>query len=291
MSGQAGQPDGRSTWLRYLQAGIVPRVVMILLGVPCLAVITWRGGVYFLLLVNLIQYFGLREFYGMVQARGYRPLTAIGTGCGLALSWYLYFGGAALSLLLTVMLMVIMAWQLVRGRIEGALDSMAVTFLGVLYVGWLGSHLVLLRELPADTGAGYGLGALLVLFVAAVIWAGDTAAYVVGVALGRRPLAPRISPKKTVAGAVGGLGGSALAGGLCAGLLLPGLSWSAGAVVGLAGGLIGQIGDLVESLLKRDLQIKDTAELIPGHGGMLDRFDSLLFAAPVLYYYFRFFVV
>lgn len=280
---------GRSAWLRYLQAGIVPRVVVIALGVPCLAIITLRGGVYFLLLVNLIQFFGLREFYGMVGSRGYRPFRTIGIGCGLLLSWYVYLGGAALGFLLTLMLMLIMARELVRGRVEGSLDSMAVTFLGVLWVGWLGSHLVLLRELPLVVGIDYGQGAILVLFVAAVVWAGDTSAYVVGVAMGRRKLLPRISPKKTVAGAIGGLTGSAAAGAICGGLLVPSLSAFAGAAVGLGGGLVAQVGDLVESLLKRDLEIKDTAALIPGHGGMLDRFDSMLFAAPVLYYWFRFF--
>jgi phosphatidate cytidylyltransferase len=148
-----------------------------------------------------------------------------------------------------------------------------------------------LRELPVETGVPDDVGARLVFFVAAVTWVGDIVAYLVGIALGRHRLLPKVSPNKTVEGAVGGLLGSTAAGLVCAWEFVPLLTPLTGALLGLAGGILGQLGDLVESLLKRDVGIKDTAGLIPGHGGVLDRFDSLLFSAPLLYYYFRFFVV
>jgi phosphatidate cytidylyltransferase len=280
-----------SPWLRYLQAGIVPRLAVIVLGVPCLYVITRRGGIYFLVLVNLIILLGLREFYQLLAAKGYRPYKMLGVICGLALTWLVYRGGAALSLLLTLTLMAIMIRELFRREITQALVNIAVTVLGVLYVGWLGSHLVMLRELPSTVGVPYAVGAKLVFFVALVTWANDVAAYLVGIALGRHLLWPRISPKKTVEGAVGGLAAATGVGLLCALSFLPFVSPTAGALLGLGGGVAAQLGDLVESLLKRDVGIKDTAVLIPGHGGILDRFDSLLFTGPLLYYYFRFFVV
>ncbi len=280
-----------SPWRRYLQAGILPRVTVILIGVPCLFVITLRGGIYFLLLVNLIILVGLREFYLLLEAKGYRPYKSIGILCGLAVCWYVYHAGVLISLLLTTTLMLIMILELFRRDMSHALNHIAVTVLGVLYVGWLGSHLVMLRELPAAVGVADDVGARLVFFTALVTWLGDTAAYVIGIATGRHPLLPRVSPKKTVEGAIGGLLGSAGAGLLCSLTFLDFVTPAGGILLGLVGGLIGQLGDLVESLMKRDVGIKDTAGLLPGHGGILDRFDSLLFCGPFMYYYFRFFVV
>jgi phosphatidate cytidylyltransferase len=124
-----------------------------------------------------------------------------------------------------------------------------------------------------------------------VTWATDTGAYLCGVAFGRHKLIPRISPKKTVEGAVGGLLAAGLVGWLCAQGITPILTSFAAVTIGMFTGLMAQLGDLVESMIKRDVGIKDSAELIPGHGGVLDRFDSMLFTVPVLYYYFRFFIV
>jgi phosphatidate cytidylyltransferase len=149
----------------------------------------------------------------------------------------------------------------------------------------------MLRQLPASLGLPEAMGARLVFFAALVTWATDTGAYLFGVALGRHKLMPRISPRKTVEGAVGGLIAAGLVGWLCTRGITPFLTPLAGAVTGVVAGVMGQLGDLVESMIKRDVGIKDSAELIPGHGGVLDRFDSLLFTVPVLYYYFRFFIV
>ncbi len=290
-SAAADTPDKPAPWRRFLQAGIVPRVAVTLVGVPCLFIITWRGGLYFLLLVNLIIVLGLREFYLLLAAKGYRPYKVLGTICALAVSLYLYRGGAADSLIMTLALLAIMIGELFRKDMARSMNHIAVTLLGVLYVGWLGSHLIMLRELPQELGVDDRIGAELIFYAAVVTWAGDTLAYVVGIAVGRRKLLPRVSPKKTVEGAIGGLIGSAAAGTVCALTFMPFLTPLAGGVLGGCAGLLGQVGDLVESLLKRDAGIKDSAELIPGHGGVLDRFDSLLFVGPLLYYYFRFFVI
>jgi phosphatidate cytidylyltransferase len=291
-SPQSSSPDtGSSPWRRYLQAGILPRAAVILVGVPCLFIITARGGMYFLLLVSLIIALGLREFYELLVAKGYRPYRVLGLICGLGVCWYVYQGGVAVPLLLTMTLLAIMVRELFRREKVQSLNHIAVTMLGVFYVAWLGSHLVMLRELPAVAGVRDEVGARLVFFVALVTWIGDTFAYLVGIAVGRRPLLLRVSPKKTVEGAVGGLVGSAGTGLVCALTFLPLVTPATGLLLGLAGGICGQLGDLVESMLKRDVGTKDTAELLPGHGGVLDRFDSLLFCGPVLYYYFRFFVV
>ena len=278
-------------WGRFLKAGVMPRLTIILLGVPCFYLITLRGGFFFLILVNLIIFLGLREFYQLMAAKGYEPFQSLGYFCALAISWYAWREGITVPLILTASLLLIMIREVFRRDMSRSLEHMAVTVFGIMYIGWLGSHLVMLRELPAVVGAEDYIGARLVFLAALLTWATDTGAYIMGVALGRHPLIERISPKKTMEGAVGGLVGAALAGWACSNTVVPFLTPLAGVLLGLVIGIAAILGDLVESLIKRDVGIKDSAELIPGHGGVLDRFDSLLFTAPVLYYYFRFFII
>ena len=286
---EADRPTGAIG--RFLAAGILPRLMVILVGVPCLYVITLRGGAIFLILVDLVILLGLREFYLLMRGKGYEPFAVLGYFCALAVSGYVWRQGVAVPLILTACLMTIMVRELMRRDMSHSLVHIGVTLLGIMYVGWLGAHLVMLRELPAGQGAEPRLGAYMVFYAALVTWATDTGAYLAGVAFGRRPLMPRISPKKTVEGAVGGLLAAALVGWLCAKGFAVFITPLVGALLGLVLGVAAQVGDLVESMLKRDAGMKDSAELIPGHGGVLDRFDSLLFTVPVTYYYFRLFVV
>ncbi len=276
---------------RFLNAGILPRLTVILLGVPCLYFITLRGGLFFLVLVDLIILLGLREFYVLMRAKGYQPFEVLGYFCGLAISWYAWREGVGVPLIVTGSLLLIMVRELFRRDMTKSLAHIAVTIFGIMYIGWMGSHLVMLRELPASLGLDDYMGVQLVFFAALLTWATDTGAYLFGVALGRHKLIPRISPNKTVEGAVGGLLAAGFCGWICSKGLTPFLTPLAATVVGLVVGVMAQLGDLVESMIKRDAGIKDSAELIPGHGGVLDRFDSLLFTVPVLYYYFRFFIV
>jgi phosphatidate cytidylyltransferase len=164
---------------------------------------------------------------------------------------------------------------------------MAVTVFGVLYVGWLSAHLVLLRELPWRAGTPYAEGSSYVLLAFFVTWSCDTGAYAVGRALGRRRPWTRISPRKSVEGAIGGLLAAVLAAFVARAWFAPYLKpWDAGAV-GVLVGVFAQVGDLVESLLKRDSAHGDSSDFIPGHGGILDRFDSLYFAGPLVFYYLK----
>jgi phosphatidate cytidylyltransferase len=155
-------------------------------------------------------------------------------------------------------------------------DRAATTLLGLTWVSWLLGHAILLRRLPS--------GAELVLFLVGVTWVGESAAYAVGSSVGRRKLAPVISPRKTVEGAVAQVLASLLAA-LVLWRWLVG-DWSVWLVLGagLMLGVVGQVGDLAESVIKRTLGTKDTGGLIPGHGGVLDRLDSLLFNTPAFFY-------
>jgi phosphatidate cytidylyltransferase len=152
-----------------------------------------------------------------------------------------------------------------------------VTLLSLAWINALLGHTILLRALPE--------GVHWVLLLVWVTWVGETAAYTVGSLVGRHKLAPRISPGKTVEGALAQFLMSPLAALAAQGWLFPGLGTRDAVLVGLLLGVVGQIGDLAESALKRSVGTKDTGQLIPGHGGMLDRVDGLLFNAPALFYY------
>jgi phosphatidate cytidylyltransferase len=153
----------------------------------------------------------------------------------------------------------------------------AHTLLPVIYVGWLLGYAIWLHGRPG--------GPALVLFLGGVTWAGESAAYLAGSAIGRRPLAPVLSPRKTIEGSVVQALVSVLAAWALGAALLPACGGALAAGAGVLLGVIGQAGDLAESAIKRSAGVKDTSALIPGHGGMLDRVDSLLFNAPAFYFY------
>jgi phosphatidate cytidylyltransferase len=148
-------------------------------------------------------------------------------------------------------------------------------------------HLIFLRELPRHLGQDYAQGASYVLLAFFLTWTCDTVAYATGMTLGRRRLLPEVSPKKSVEGSIGGLLGAVIAAHVARLWFAPYLDVVHATVLGVGVGVFAQVGDLSESLLKRVSGTKDASDLIPGHGGVLDRFDSLYFAAPLVYYYLR----
>jgi phosphatidate cytidylyltransferase len=167
-------------------------------------------------------------------------------------------------------------WAVFAGKVEGAGSQLSGGVLLLLYPVWSLAHLILYLD------SGSGRRAL--LFLLLCVWICDSAAYYVGSTLGRRKLAPEISPNKTVAGAVGGVLGAAVAS--IALKMFSVVPWSIPFALGagLCIALLAQVGDLAESMLKRDAGVKDSGSLIPGHGGMMDRVDALLFTVPVFYY-------
>ncbi len=272
---------------------------MALVGIPIAVVIVWQGGWFLGSAMALVAALSAREFFAMARARGERPLGTAGIVGAVALpllgTAFPTFDALApwafgLTLLLTLCALGGAVWA--RGVDGAPMNTAAVTVMGAVYPGATLAFALLLRHLP-DAGLPMGAteaihGGFLVAFPITVTWIGDSAAYFGGRRWGRRKLVPRISPGKTVAGGVAGLAASALSAALFAALFLDparpfGVSILAAALVGLALGAGGQLGDLTESVLKREAGVKDSGEILPGHGGVMDRFDALYFTIPLGY--------
>jgi phosphatidate cytidylyltransferase len=275
----------------FLHSSIFLRVAASVVFIPCFIIITKTGGYHFLALINALIFIGMWEFYRMLEAKGTRPYKIIGIVCGLILSWYVFFrNGMYANLFLAFALITLMCMELTRRQAREAVYHISSTVFGVIYVAFLGSHLILLREHPLSISLDYSMGASFVFLAVVVTWAGDTGAYIVGKTLGKHPLLPRVSEKKTREGSVGGLVFSVAAVLLAKHTFAPYLELWQALLLGVMAGAMGQLGDLCESLVKRDLNVKDASDTIPGHGGILDRFDSLLFTAPLTYYFIKFVV-
>lgn len=223
---------------------------------------------------------GLLEIYRLAAARGLECNRAIGILVVAGVLYSFYEPTFPLTVPLLLGVVGIPVWALLtRGTSSRGLAAMAVTLFGALFLGVLFGYQIVLRKFGGE------LGRNLVFLLYLVVWTGDTAAYYLGRALGRHRLSPEISPNKTVEGAVAGVAGSLLAAGGARLWFLPQLTWMDCLAVGFLLAGAGVLGDLVESMWKREAGAKDSASLVPGHGGILDRSDSLLFGAPILYYY------
>lgn len=236
----------------------------------------------------------LLEYYHALRQADYRPRRMVGIIAGLffcaaaALHGTVSLDLTGIALASSILLALIS--ELPRRDREGSLAGWALTFAGACYIGWLLSHYILLRNLDTPLQASWlaplqiPSGAAWVYTVLAITWLQDTGAYLVGRAYGRHKMAPYLSPKKSWEGVIGGFVASVAAALLAVPLLGLPIHYGAAALLGIAGGIAGPLGDLAESFIKRQIGVKDASNIIPGHGGVLDRADSMLFTAPVIYY-------
>lgn len=250
------------------------RVITAAVFVPVLLLSAWLGGIVFTLVMLLVAILAGMEYGNMLRKRDYYfplPLYIIGTVLLFAAAWFMT-ASAALLLIVLLILFLVCYSLFIFGKCK--MEEVALTFFSFIYIAFFVTCMVLLRLHFAD-------GLLLVLLVFIIQWITDTGAFLIGITLGKHKLAPLISPKKTIEGAVGGVVTS-LAVAIAFNLIthvLP-MSWLIGIV--FCGSICGQLGDLAESALKRWAGVKDAGNILPGHGGILDRFDSMLFIAPFL---------
>jgi len=257
------------------------RIATSVLLIPVIWAAVWapqRPLPWFSLVMSIWALGALFEFYRIANATGKCcPLTYPGLVLAFLLIIMPVFDQPALSwLVLTLSVVAPLVWVMMQRDKSIAFVSWAWTLAGIMYLGWLASHYVALRGL--EFGREWCLFALFTTFVS------DSSAYFVGRAVGRRPLAPSISPRKTWEGALGGLFGAVLASFLFQRWLALPLSYLGAALLAAAVSVFGQVGDLVESLFKRNTGAKDSSQALPGHGGFLDRIDSIVFAGALVYY-------
>jgi len=263
------------------------RVVTAAVGVPLIILAIWFGDPWITLFIAAAALAGTYEFYRIANFDRREPLLYLGLLWTLALVLTPHYRNPdLLPIVVTAAMLVSLICVLLRPSREKAFHEWAWTIVGALYVGWMLSYWLNLRGL--EDGRNWVYLAMLTTF------ANDTGAFFIGRARGKHKLAPAISPAKTWEGAIGGLVSAILAAIVIA-MVLKLISVELGApfafrywqiiILGFLVGLFAQLGDLVESLLKRKMGVKESGNLLPGHGGVLDRFDSLIFVGPVVYYY------
>lgn len=255
-------------WLSGLVLG--PSLILFILYAP-----SWL----FLLFILSVTLLSLKEFYALSLPGIPRCERAVGMVLGLLLPFSLYLRDpqsfiAGLALVLFFLLILSLFQQ---EEFPVRVDRVGKHLLGLLYLPFLLAHFLLMRKLEG--------GRIWILFTLVVVYFGDTTAFYVGRAWGKKKLAPKISPGKTAEGGLGAIGGSIAGALFFKFLFFPQLCIFHALALAVGAGVVGQLGDLFESLLKRSAQVKDSGTLIPGHGGLLDRIDSVLFASPLVYYY------
>lgn len=268
---------------------IVTGLIFSLIAIVCLAL----GGIPTLLFIATVIFIASREYVDILKHKGFFPSLTLILFADAAIALFIFMQRFDLMpVIVTASIILAFLVILFRGR-QPYIANVATTTLGFMYGGWLPCHLILLRQLGHE-GIGLfkfwyndGLGFVMLLVLAVIMT--DVGAYFFGSKFGKTKLSPVISPKKTLEGAIGG-GVSAIIIALITGYFI-GLPWYHALISGILITIFAQFGDLAESLIKRDAGVKDSGDMLPGHGGFLDRADSFIFATPVAFYYFRYFVV
>jgi len=271
-----------------MKNGLLSRLLIAAAFIPLILVLTTKGGIPFLVFVELLTFLGTLEFCRLLKLKGASTsaFLLILTGAVFPISAYMWGEFVLLPLVVfgTAMNVVIIV---LAGRIEQGILKVSSYVFGLIYIPLGFTFFLMIRQLPYWSGMDYATGSTWVIFVLLTIWSCDTLAYFVGRLIGKHRFSPEISPKKTWEGATAGFIGALLTAPLCYFLFFKQAPFKHLLVMSIIIGALGQVGDLLESLLKRDVDIKDVSILIPGHGGVLDRFDSLLFVSPLVYFYLK----
>ncbi|MBU0687038.1 MAG: phosphatidate cytidylyltransferase [Candidatus Margulisbacteria bacterium] len=276
---------------KFLKEGYVKykkfliRSISVFIAAPIVIACVWYGSVPFLILISAFAIVSINEFYWMMQKRGFKPAYFIGNFFTLFFIVFAFFAlkknwEPAHSAILTMAASVTLISGLFLRRPKHVIVDVAATLFGMIYIGWFLSYLLFIRSLTEH-------GAFL-FFLMITIWANDSTAYLVGTLFGRHKLSPDISPKKSIEGSIAGLLVCIIAGIIFSQYI--GMDILHAIMLGALVSIMAQVSDLVESLIKRDVGVKDSGHVIPGHGGLLDRIDSFILTAPLMYYYVVWFV-
>ncbi|HLZ46217.1 MAG TPA: phosphatidate cytidylyltransferase [Gemmatimonadales bacterium] len=277
---------------------LLQRIIVAVIAIPMVVGIIWLGGWVLAAVLAVLGVLGAREIYDFGRRQGIEALDRTGWLAAAAIPFLAYSANAPVFLLGAAWLMIALALAMARrGPTGRPLTSVSITLFGCVYASGMLAFLIAIRHGAAAPARPFAY-VLLTLFPLVITWIGDTTAMAVGAAVGGPKLAPVLSPKKTQAGAIGGALGGVIAALAIGKFVLNrqdwgGWSFSVGQLLlfGLAVSIVGQIGDVAESLFKREAGLKDSSSLIPGHGGVLDRLDSLYFVIPTAAGLYRMFGV
>ncbi|MGE5430143.1 MAG: phosphatidate cytidylyltransferase [Syntrophomonadaceae bacterium] len=262
------------------------RIIVSVAAIPLILLACYFGSHFFLLFIAAIGAAAFWEFSHMARNKNAFALDALGLIAVLLIITNAYYRFMDFKMLVYFVVVLLLVYELFRNK-SSAIFNLGTTLLGIFYIGLFSGSMIEIREyFPHD----YKEGGILMISILVAIWVCDSAAFFAGSALGKHKLFPRVSPKKSWEGAIAGFIAAVIAMIVMKILFLHPLSVADSAVIGLVVGTIGQIGDLTESLIKRDAGVKDSSNIIPGHGGIFDRFDSLLLSSPVVYLYLVYFV-
>jgi phosphatidate cytidylyltransferase len=264
------------------------RIIVSVFAIPLILAACYFGRIYFFFFTLAVALISFYEFYLLAKKKGANVSFYVGV---FAILFLMFNGYLHLFDSYSFLLIVVVATSLIElFRNNGsAIINISTTLLGIFYIGLFSVALLDIREFYPSIDDLYLRGGFLIISILVSIWICDSAAYFAGLSLGKHKLFPRVSPKKSWEGAIFGFVFAILTMIIAHFLVLHFLPFTHAIILGIIIGIVGQIGDLIESLLKRDAQVKDSSSLIPGHGGVFDRFDSLLFSAPVILLYLRYF--
>lgn len=274
-------------------SNLTQRVLTAVVGVPLLYFIFYLGGIPFLILILLVILFGNIELFKLLEAKGIQTERELGIAFSLALGIAAYFGYFYFAVVFSFAVIIIFLLALRRQDLSNAIIALSTGLFAIIYIGWFLSHAILLRNIDhnlnlktyVETVQGHSdIGFFYIFLVVSCTFLNDTGAYFIGRWKGKRKLIPHVSPGKTLEGTIGGIISSAIAAIVGNLIFKSPIEYHWVVLFGLVIGIVAVLGDLTESLIKRSAEAKDSGGILPGHGGILDRFDSLIFTFPVSYY-------
>ena len=262
---------------------LTKRILVALVGIPLIVVLIFLGDWYFFILILIISFVAQLEFYEMQKKKNFQPQRINGIIAGILLLLGIQTGEwEGIGIGLVFILMLILAFEMFRHH-ENVSINIGITLVGILYIPLFLGTLLYTKSYVDGTFSGVQYaGFKYILMILISIWICDTFAFAFGILFGKHKLNEKVSPNKTIEGGVAGLVGAIITILLVKAFNVLPIDWISVIIIGLTVGILGQMGDLVESWFKRDAGVKDSSTILPGHGGMLDRFDSLLFLSPSL---------
>ncbi len=259
------------------------RLLVNVLGIPGVLVLIWLGGVYFAVFIIVVMLIAIWEYYSINTRKNVKPITSIGFAATIFIGIFYYYGIFDVHTWIGVFILIVIFTMTVEmfRDLPDPTRNIAITVFGIIYIPVLLGTLIALRNWDTEIGTHLTLGVFL------SVWVCDSAAYLFGKQWGNKKMLERVSPKKTVVGCIGGVFGAFVVYAILfsTGYLGAPFTWLNVVVFASITGFFGQAGDFAQSMIKRDMGVKDSGGLLMAHGGVFDRFDSLFFASALTYFY------